>query len=231
VNDASGNITVGNNITVTGTLTGSTGVMNIGSGQIYKDASGNLLVGTTTNPIGGGKTFALNSTSGTSGMAMMSAGALGWYSYTDGTNYTSYVYNGGYWSLGTNNTEQVRISGTGVFSFNSGYGSAAAAYGCRAWCTYNGVTSTIVASANISSVTKNSTGYYTFNFSTAMPDANYSTQANVQKDDTGNDANAYAQAGGYASAKQTAALTYVITRRVSGLGAFDSPATYMAVFR
>jgi hypothetical protein len=48
VNDASGNVTVGNNITVTGTLTGSTGVMNVGSGQIYKDSSGNVGIGTTS---------------------------------------------------------------------------------------------------------------------------------------------------------------------------------------
>jgi len=47
-NDASGNVTVGNNLTVTGTLTGSTGVMNIGSGQIYKDASGNVGIGTSS---------------------------------------------------------------------------------------------------------------------------------------------------------------------------------------
>jgi hypothetical protein len=31
----------------TGTLTGSTGVLNIGSGQVYKDASGNVGIGTT----------------------------------------------------------------------------------------------------------------------------------------------------------------------------------------
>ncbi len=37
----------------TGTLTGSTGVMNIGSGQIYKDASGNLGIG-TSSPSGWG---------------------------------------------------------------------------------------------------------------------------------------------------------------------------------
>jgi hypothetical protein len=48
VNDASGNITVGNNITVTGTFTGSTGVMNIGSGQLYKDSSGNVGIGTSS---------------------------------------------------------------------------------------------------------------------------------------------------------------------------------------
>lgn len=36
------------NFTYTGTLTGSTGIMNIGSGQIYKDASGNVGIGTSS---------------------------------------------------------------------------------------------------------------------------------------------------------------------------------------
>lgn len=36
------------NLAYTGTFTGGTGVVNIGSGQLYKDASGNVAVGTTT---------------------------------------------------------------------------------------------------------------------------------------------------------------------------------------
>lgn len=44
--------TVQGNLSYTGTLTGGTGVVNIGSGQVYKDASGNVGVGTTnSNPI------------------------------------------------------------------------------------------------------------------------------------------------------------------------------------
>lgn len=35
------------NLSYTGTLTGGTGVVNLGSGQVVKDASGNLMVGTT----------------------------------------------------------------------------------------------------------------------------------------------------------------------------------------
>jgi|14_taG_2_1085336.scaffolds.fasta_scaffold30785_2 hypothetical protein len=46
-------------------------------------------------------------------------------------------------------------------------------YGVRAWARYNGQTNTLEASGNISSVTRNSTGYYTFNFDTPMPSANY----------------------------------------------------------
>ena len=61
------------------------------------------------------------------------------------------------------------------FKFNSGYGSVATAYGCRAWVNFNGTgTVAIRASGNVSSITDNGTGNYTVNFTTAMPDANYS---------------------------------------------------------
>ena len=78
------------------------------------------------------------------------------------------------------------ISGTtgsfsGDLSFNSGYGSAAVAYGCRAWVNFNGTgTVAIRASGNVSSITDNGTGDYTVNFTTAMPDANYSVIATRQ---------------------------------------------------
>jgi len=36
------------NLEYTGTLTGSTGILNIGSGQVYKDASGNVGIGTSS---------------------------------------------------------------------------------------------------------------------------------------------------------------------------------------
>ncbi len=58
--------------------------------------------------------------------------------------------------------------------FNSGYGSVATAYGCRAWVNFNGTsTVSIRASGNVTSITDNGTGDYTVNFTTAMPDANY----------------------------------------------------------
>jgi len=37
-----------NNTSYTGTLTGGTGILNIGSGQVYKDASGNVGIGTSS---------------------------------------------------------------------------------------------------------------------------------------------------------------------------------------
>ena len=46
---------------------------------------------------------------------------------------------------------------------------------CRAWVNFNGTgVVAIRASFNVSSITDNGTGDYTVNFTTAMPDANYS---------------------------------------------------------
>jgi len=56
------------NPTYTGTLTGSTGILNIGSGQVYKDASGNVGIGTAspTCLLDVGGTGAIKLPSGTS---------------------------------------------------------------------------------------------------------------------------------------------------------------------
>ena len=63
----------------------------------------------------------------------------------------------------------------GNLSFNSGYGSSAVAYGCRAWVNFDGTgTPAIRASGNVTSITDNGTGDYTVTFTTAMSDANYS---------------------------------------------------------
>ena len=63
---------------------------------------------------------------------------------------------------------------SGNLQFNSGYGSAAISYGCRAWVNFNGSgTVAIRGSGNVSSITDNGVGNYTVNFTTAMPDANY----------------------------------------------------------
>jgi hypothetical protein len=47
-------------------------------------------------------------------------------------------------------------------------------YKCRAWVNFNGTgTVAIRAAGNVASITDNSTGTYTVNFTTAMPDTNY----------------------------------------------------------
>jgi len=75
---------------------------------------------------------------------------------------------------------------TGTFSGNVTLGSSvlatpsgsAPSYTARAWVNFNGTgTVAIRASGNVSSITDNGVGDYTVNFTTAMPDANYSVCA------------------------------------------------------
>jgi hypothetical protein len=78
---------------------------------------------------------------------------------------------------GSSGTDAVKITSTANLQFNSGYGSVATAYGCRAWVSFTGSTAAIRGSANVSSITRNGTGNYVVNYSTAMPDINYSAVA------------------------------------------------------
>ena len=78
-------------------------------------------------------------------------------------------------AFGEGGAEVMRLDSSANLQFNSGYGSVAVAYGCRAWVNFNGTgTPAIRASGNVTSITDNNTGDYTVNFTTAMPDANYS---------------------------------------------------------
>jgi hypothetical protein len=70
--------------------------------------------------------------------------------------------------------EAMRIDSSGNLYFNSGFGSAAVAYGCRAWVNFDSTsTISIIGSGNVSSITDNGVGNYTVNFATAMPSATY----------------------------------------------------------
>jgi len=71
-------------------------------------------------------------------------------------------------------------------------------YACRAWVNFNGTgTVAIRGSGNVSSITDNGTGDYTVNFTTAMPDANYSAQvANPFATNATNNASPFAYTAG-----------------------------------
>jgi hypothetical protein len=76
---------------------------------------------------------------------------------------------------GASGSNNVELDSSGNLKFNSGYGSPEVAYGCRAWVNFNGTSTVAIrASGNVSSITDNGVGDYTVNFTTAMPDVNYS---------------------------------------------------------
>jgi hypothetical protein len=83
----------------------------------------------------------------------------------------------------------ITINGTNGITFNDATTQTKAGLTgstsqlCQAWVNFNGTTaspSTIRASYNVGSVTKNATGDYTVNFTTAMADANYAVTGLAQ---------------------------------------------------
>jgi len=116
--------------------------------------------------------------------------------------------------------------------FNSGYGSVATAYGCRAWVNFDGTgTVAISASGNVSSITDNGTGDYTVNFTNAMPDANYAVVLPSMM--TGGNTSQYfgvstPSNNSYASKTTSAVRVAVYNTLVSNQDVFDAN---IAIFR
>ena len=153
---------------------GSVSPTTLTTGGLYWDASGNVGVGTTAPlNLAGYNTLSINDT--TSGILEIEANNVSKFlAYYDSANTAARLSAVDSLIFDAGSVAQGRITTTGLFQFNSGYGSVATAYGCRAWVNFNGTgTVAIRASGNVTSITDNGTGDYTVNFTTAMPDANY----------------------------------------------------------
>jgi hypothetical protein len=140
------------------------------------DSSGNVGIG-TASPNAKLNTVGIISTSGAD------AGFVTYRRDTNASAYTIYSPDNSLAFYGNSAaTERMRIDSSGNLLFNSGYGSVATAYGCRAWINFNGTgTPAIRGSGNVSSITDNGTGDYTINFTTAMPDTNYSCVGSIKE--------------------------------------------------
>ena len=160
--------------------------VDIDSGTLHVDATNNRVGIGTSSPA----TNLVVNTTGVQGLQLTdtSTDSSPRILFTNDTN-TWGVYNNvedlsfrsGATIGSSSGTERVRIESNGDLKFNSGYGSVATAYGCRAWVNFNGTgTVAIRASGNVSSITDNGTGDYTMNFSTSMTDANYCVQTTVE---------------------------------------------------
>jgi hypothetical protein len=116
----------------------------------------------------------------------------------------------------------------GNFQHNSGYGSTATAYGCRAWVKFGGGTTytagAIQGSGGVTSVTAVSTGTYTVNLSFTMPDNNFSAVAT-----TGWASTAYAT-DNYTVITGSSTTTVVVQSKWAG-PALASNFMHVAVFR
>ena len=168
--------TVQGALTTTGnTILGdaTTDTLTVGVTGIVKDASGNVGIGVSPNAAvildvkepDAAQDAIFRLAPGTGAAIQIRAIAQ-----VDGTTSAMSFYT----VAGSSSDERMRITSPGLLQFNSGYGSVATAYGCRAWVNFNGTgTVAIRASGNVSSITDGGVGVYTPNFTTAMPDINY----------------------------------------------------------
>ena len=128
--------------------------------------------------------IALNGTTGISGVdGSASAPAVTGTDSNTGINFASDTVN-----INTGGSTRVTVDSSGNVTCSndlsvdnnlkadSGFGSTTTIYGVRAWLKmyWNSGTPTISGSGNVSSLTDTGTGVVTVNFSTNMPDVNYS---------------------------------------------------------
>ena len=109
---------ISGNLSYTGTLTGGTGVVNLGSGQVYKDASGNVGIGTTTPKTRlNGKILSVNGEdSGVSyqaGIELLVNGASAGEIWANSTDFVIGSYSTQPLIFRTQNTERARIDSSG----------------------------------------------------------------------------------------------------------------------
>lgn len=114
------------NLAWTGTLTGGTGIINIGSGQIYKDASGNVMIGSTVPGLQSpGRGYLEIAGSSTAMTAYRSAGNMTGYTSGFTTGIEIYGVTDVVMTAGVNTCQ--RMNNTGAVFFPSIGTTAAAA--------------------------------------------------------------------------------------------------------
>jgi hypothetical protein len=106
-------------------------------------------------------------------------------------------------------------------------------YAARAWVNFNGTgTVAIRGSGNVSSITDVGSGIYTVNFTTAMPDVNYSAVASTSRAlGTGTTPNSWNSIAGPNNLQTTSCRVFSYYSDATVADLVDSEAVYVAIFR
>jgi hypothetical protein len=141
-------------------LVNSVPVANGGTGASSASAARNNLDVPSTTGGGASGTWGIN----ISGNAATATSATNATNAINATNATNAI----------NATTAASCSGNSATATKLTTASGSApSYSARAWVTFNSLDGTILASGNVSSVTKQSTGYWIVTFAVAMPNSNY----------------------------------------------------------
>jgi hypothetical protein len=131
-------------------------------------------------------------------------------------------------AAGTNNTQLATTAMVHSAITNDLHATGSAPmYACRAWANFDGTQSVppIRASGNVSSITKNGTGNYTVNFTTAMPDANFAAVSTSYQGSTGTPANVVA------CLDYNTSSVHLLVSDNNGDALYDGVFTNVAIFR
>ena len=208
-----------------GVVSGSAGLKTSGAndGLLNLQSNGTTVVALT------GSGISVTGTVTQTGVSTFSAGtaAAPAITFTGDTNTGIYSPGADRIGFAEGGVQVGEFDASGNFLMNSGYGSVATAYGCRAWVNFNGTgTVAIRASGNVTSITDNGTGDYTVNFTTAMPDANYSVAGTSSRGNLhGNESLLVPRLDGYLTSS-----VRVLTPSGAGT-AFDPGVVSVAIFR
>jgi hypothetical protein len=124
-------------------------------------------------------------------------------------------------------TAKIADANVTAAKLSGGQSGSAPIYAARAWVNFNGTNGSIIASGNISGVTRSGAGIYNVTFSTAMPDANYAFVGGAQN----------SAGSGYTVVTQV--TTYITKTTTScdivtgqgNFGAYDPAEVYVVFFR
>ena len=125
------------NSAYTGTLTGGTGVVNLGSGQFYKDASGNVGIGTSSPSSASGTSLAIYNSSGQARLAFKNgvtgnASTDGFQVGIDGDGMALVEQRENLaMTFSTNATERMRIDSSGYVYVGCTSSPSASVFGAR----------------------------------------------------------------------------------------------------